>query len=272
MRRLRVLLFETPDDPYYNLAFEEAFFLVRAKEAVEEDTIRIWRNKDAVVLGFFRSVEEDVVLDEVEKLGTAILRRFTGGGTVYHDLGNINYAITYKEKRVSRPIDIAYGFLIKGIINALKYQGLSPRIENTNDIVINDRKVSGTAASYRWNTVFFHGSLLVSSNIEKLYRLLRIPKNIPNRISPVKYKVTTLSRVLGEEIGFREVAECIIRAYEELYKAEAYKDTPSSLEIRVANFLYKNKYLDRKWNLRRKLSHGFTRLYRELSNIIEESL
>ncbi|MCD6488251.1 MAG: lipoate--protein ligase family protein [Desulfurococcales archaeon] len=272
MKRLRVLLFETIDDPYYNLAFEEAFFLVRARGAIEDETLRIWRNRDAVVLGFFRSVEEDVVLDETRRYDTAIVRRFTGGGTVYHDLGNLNYAVTYTGEGVSRPVDTAYSFLIKGIINALKHLGLVPRIENTNDIIIYDRKVSGTAASYRWNTVFFHGSLLVSSNIERLYKLLRIPKKIPKGISPVKYRVTTLSRILGGGIGFKEVIEYIVRAYEELYGAEAYTDIPSSLEIRVADFLYKNKYLDRKWNLEKTLTYGFTRLYKDVVEIIEESL
>ncbi len=272
MKRLRVLLFETINDPYYNLAFEEAFFLVRARRAVEDETLRIWRNRNAVVLGFFRSVEEDVALDETRRYNTAIVRRFTGGGTVYHDLGNLNYAVTYSGEKVFHPIDTAYSFLIKGVINALKYLGLIPRIENTNDIVVYNRKVSGIAASYRWNTLFLHGSLLVSSNIERLYKLLKIPRKVPKGISSVKYKVTTLSKVLGGRIGFKEVIEYIIRAYEELYRAEAYIDIPSSLEIRVADFLYKNKYLDEKWNLEKTHTYGFTRLYRKVAEIIEESL
>ena len=272
MRRLRVLLFETVDDPYYNLAFEEAFFLVRARGGVEDETLRLWRNRDAVVLGFFRRVEEDVVLEEAWRSGTAIVRRFTGGGTVYHDLGNLNYAVTLAGGRGFRPIDTAYGFLIMGAVNALRNLGLSPRIENKSDIVVRGRKISGTAASYKWNTLFLHGSLLISSSIERLYRLLRIPEKPPPGVSPAKYRVTTLTRILGEGIGVRELAEHIITAYEELYGAEAYNDRPSSLETRIADLLYKNKYRDEKWNMEKTATYRYAKLYREIAETIDESL
>ncbi len=269
MKRLRVLLFETLDDPYYNLAFEEAVFLVRAKRVIEDETLRIWRNREAVVLGLFRSLKEDVNLEEARRLNVAIVRRFTGGGTVYHDLGNLNYSITYAEKKVSSPLDTAYNFLINGIIKALEYIGLKPTVKNRTDIVVKGRKVSGTAACCKWNALILHGSLLVSSNINRLYSLLVTPKKIPEKISPVKYIVTTLSNILGS-ISHSRVIESIIRAYEDLYKAEAYIDVPSSIEIKLADFLYKHKYSDEKWNREKTLAYGYTRLYREVERLINE--
>lgn len=107
-------------------------------------------------------------------LGASVVRRFTGGVAVYHDLGNINYAIVAKKKIGS--VEEIYGYLINGALNALKQLGLSPWLENINDVVVNNRKVSVAAATFHGDTIFLHGALLVSTDLKKLSRVLKISR------------------------------------------------------------------------------------------------
>jgi lipoate-protein ligase A len=107
MNSLRVLLYETPEDPYMNLAFEEAFVRVLSLRN-PCPTLRIWRNKNAAVIGYFQKADEEVKLDVASKYDVAITRRFTGGGAVYHDLGNINYAIAVKSDEKEREVPDMY--------------------------------------------------------------------------------------------------------------------------------------------------------------------
>ncbi|RLE96973.1 MAG: lipoate--protein ligase family protein [Thermoprotei archaeon] len=269
MRELRVLLYETPHDPYMNLAFEEAFTRVRAAD-LTCDTLRIWRNDRAVVIGYFQEAGAEVKLAEAEKLGIRVVRRFTGGGAVYHDLGNINFALAIKAEGVKDPISYLYSYLIGGALRALKLLGASPRLENVNDIVVNQRKVSGVAASTRWGVYFLHGCILVNADLTALAKVLRVPKEKlrDKGVSEVKYRVANLSEVLGRELSYRELVKALVKGYEEHLKAESYVDLPSKEEVRVAQLLYEYKYSRNEWNLYRAPHSAFKNLEEKLKEIL----
>ncbi len=270
-RTLRVVLFETPSDPYTNLAYEEAIARLRGRDVIE-DTLRVWRNENAVVIGYFQYAAREVRISEAERVGAKIVRRFTGGGAVYHDLGNYNYALAVKpEKEPTNPISFLYGDLLQGVIKALDYLGVKARLENINDIVVGDRKVSGTAATLRWGTYFIHGSLLVETDLETLSRLLIVPKEKleDKGISSVKYRVTRLADILGRRISAKEVVEAIVRGYEEALKAEAVYTAPERIELRVASIIRK-RYTDRSWNYERKPIRAYPDVEAEIERIIEE--
>lgn len=274
MKRLRVLLFETPDNPWFNMAFEEAFVRVRAAGIVKDDCLRIWRNSEAIVLGYLRNLADEVNVELARKLKVPIVRRFTGGGAVYHDLGNINYSIVIKPcGKIEKPIDYIYSKLLSGVLIALKKLGVNPYVENINDIVVENRKVSGTAATLFWNILFLHGSLLVNTNLSRLRKLLKIPKNKPytKKINPVKYRVANLNDLLKIKASMREVIEALISGYEEALKVEAYLDKPLKLELRIAEILYKGKYLHATWNMEKHSIVEYRELEKEISEILGKS-
>jgi len=273
-KKLRVLLFETPDNPWFNMAFEEALARIVSVGVIEEPCLRIWRNREAIVIGYMRNVEDEVDVELANKWGIPIVRRFTGGGAVYHDLGNINYTIVIKPReKIEKPINYLYSKLLNGILLALRKLGLNPYVENVNDIVVNGRKVSGTAATLFWNIVFLHGSLLVNTNLGKLRRVLKIPprSRFAREVSPVKYNVENISSFLGK-VSTKEVIENIISSYEELFKAEAYLDKPSSLELRLANLLFKERYAKKTWNTKRRSVWEYKDLEVRIRTFLEENL
>ncbi len=269
MGRLRVLLFETPNDPYYNLALEESLFLLHSMNVIRDDVLRIWRNANAVVIGYFQRADEEVDMEHAGKYGISVVRRFTGGGAVYHDLGNINYAVI--TGRHGGSIEDLYGHLLKGILGALRYLGLSAYVENINDIAIGGRKVSGTAASFRGNTWFLHGSLLVSTDLERLSSVLKISRKklMDKHVSSVKYRVATLNDLAGRRYEYWEVIEALVKGYSELLGDEPVYDMPGNLELLVAGKLYRGKYLRDDWNLGRASSMKYRKVYDEIAETIK---
>jgi len=252
--KLRVLLTEFPENSHLNLAFEEAFFLSRCSEWTS-DVLRIWRNEKAVVIGVFQKAEEEVDLDFANSNGIQIVRRFTGGGAVYHDLGNINFALSTKiEGEGQRGVDFLYDHLIYGAIEALRLLGFNPSKENFNDIVIEGKKVIGVAGSIRKDCAFLHGAMLFSTDLTVLSKVLKVPlkKLQDKKIDSVKYRVSTLSQ-LKPEIEQKDVILSLIEGFTKVLGAEGYYfDFPDKREIELARRLYSEKYSTVSWNFERR--------------------
>jgi len=269
---LRVLFFEKPENPYFNLAFEEA--LARACSIEEKCfVLRVWRNRKAIVVGYLRNVSDEVHVSLAKTRNIPIVRRFTGGGAVYHDMGNLNYTLVIKDSRIKKTIDHAYMYILNGILTALKNLGLNPETRNVNDVVINGWKISGVAASLRWNTIFLHGSLLINADLKTLYEVLIIPpKNQPYKnIDPVKYRVNNLSTIVGRRISFWEIVNLIIDGFSETLGLEPVFDKPTSLEVELAEKLYLGRYMRSQWNLQRKSISEFKLLEREICEVLSKS-
>lgn len=254
MSSLRVLFTEYVDDAYMNLAVEEALFVYRCNNG-GSDTLRIWRNKKAVVIGVFQKPDEEVNLDYARNNGIQIVRRFTGGGAVFHDLGNINFAISTKiPPNKPKGIEFLYEDLIYGAVNALKRLGFSPRKENINDIIVEDKKVIGVAGSLRMDCAFLHGAILYDTDLNILSNVLRVPlkKLADKKISSVKYRVTTIKQ-LKPDITMKDLIKALKESFSEILgSTDVYEDLISKDELELAEKLYKEKYSTVEWNFERK--------------------
>ncbi len=264
---LRVVPYEEPEDPYFNMAVEEAIPRARGCGVVP-DTLRIWRNMNAIIIGYFQRAEEEVNLDVAASIGAAVVRRFTGGGAVYHDLGNLNYALSLAStgKRVS--LDLVFKELTKGPVDALRSLGFSADVQNVNDIIVSGRKVSGTAATISWGATFFHGAMLISTDLGRLASVLRVSprKLIDKGVSSVKYRVTNLNDI--RPVSPDEVVAALAESFTRLTGHERYQVgllTPEELEI--AQALYNEKYSKREWNYERAPHRAFARAEEEVRRV-----
>lgn len=260
MRKIRAIFYEKPEDAYYNLAVEEA--IPRALSlGYGKPTIRFFRNENAVIIGYFQYAEREVNLREAELLKVQVVRRFTGGGAVYHDLGNLNYAISLPFTKII-PTDIVeyYRFFLKPIVNALKSLGATnASLGGLNDLNIETRKVGGTAASRKWGVAFFHGTLLINTNLGTMARLLTPPleKLKDKGVTRIRERVVNLSEILGS-IKIEEVVDAIVREFEKTFEAQIeWKDDLTEKELSLAEKLYAYKYTSKEWNYRRKPSSFF---------------
>ncbi len=154
-------------DPYFNQAFEEYVF---EHFTPEEDILLLWINDPCLVCGRYQNLFQEVNLSEAAKRNIPVIRRNTGGGTVYHDRGNLNYAMI-RARRSDDPLD--YDGFLNPVIEALNRLGIPAHKRNVCDIAINNLKISGSAQSVKADRVLHHGTLLFDANLSDLRVLLR---------------------------------------------------------------------------------------------------
>jgi lipoate---protein ligase len=209
-------------DAESNLALEEAVARAVATGRAPS-TLRFWAEDNAVILGRFQDPQLEVNLAACSRYRTAVVRRFTGGGAVYHDSGNLNWAVSLaREHPLVRSAGInvprIYNVLSAGVVQGLRRLGAAARFVPPSDIRIHDRKVSGTAGAVKWGGVFFHGTLLVSSDLRRIEEILDAPEapaSATRTVRSVKKPMITLGEALGRDVGMSEVKSQLVRGFEE---------------------------------------------------------
>ncbi|MDP7976036.1 MAG: biotin/lipoate A/B protein ligase family protein [TACK group archaeon] len=247
--KVRVLEAEY-EDPYYNLAVEEAIPIAVGRGLVDP-TLRFWRNRNAVVIGRFQCPELEVNLKLAAEKGVRVVRRFTGGGAVYHDMGNVNYALSLRSEQ--NPDMRAYfekvGNSVAAGLNRLAGPGFS--YVPLNDIAYKESKVSGLAASIGEGYIFVHGALLANVDLNLLSSVLRPPpeKFEGKAVRSVAKRVANLSEIANRILSFEEIADAIIEGFKEVMGFEPYRAELSEEEKKIADQLYKEKYSTLDWSL-----------------------
>lgn len=163
----RVTYLETgSQNPYYNLAFEE-YVLANRREG---DCLLLWQNARAVVIGQNQNAEEEIDRAFVEEHGIQVVRRATGGGAVYHDLGNLNYSFITDLGEAEK---LTMTRFTLPVVRALRGLGLQAEASGRNDILVEGRKVSGTAQRIMKGRILHHGTLLFNADTRMAAGALR---------------------------------------------------------------------------------------------------
>lgn len=144
-------------NPYYNLAFEEYVLTYRT----EGEYLILWQNDNTIVIGQNQNAEEEINREFVEAHHIRVVRRSTGGGAVYHDLGNLNYSFITD----AGTNKLALKRFTDPVVEALRGLGLNAEASGRNDILVEGRKVSGTAQRLFRSRILHHGTLLFDSDL-----------------------------------------------------------------------------------------------------------
>jgi len=232
--------------PYMNLSIEEAI-LIAIEKGIAPNTVRLWRNSNAVVLGRFQQVASGVDLGACMRYDTAIVSIFTGGGAVYHDCGNINWTVVVNK---DHPI-LSNGHLrifesCSGpVIQGLKSLGVWARFTSPNSLQINNRKISGMAACIKRRAILCNGTLLVNTNLNVLQEICA-PKH-KAIVKKEEIEVTSFQRELNKYIQISDVTEAITKGFSK-YGIRLEKKELTAREEALARELYDNKYSLFTWN------------------------
>ncbi|MGC8961362.1 MAG: lipoate--protein ligase family protein [Candidatus Bathyarchaeia archaeon] len=237
-----------------NLALEEAIAR-KVGSCDSPNTFRLWVNPCSIILGCHQSVDLEIDKTAWECFRMPIIRRITGGGTVYHDDGNLNYSI-YTKVPGSLGIDVPYknSEFSRIILVALKRLGLNPVMKGYS-IYVHDRKISGSAGSLRWGCLLHHGTLLMNSNLKLLGLLLKAQEeplgdlHHKGFVRSIPAPVTTLEIELGRPILPGEIKATLKEAFEELFSIKLNPARPTPEELDLALHLYGVKYNRPEWNL-----------------------
>ena len=255
------LIDESKSDIFQSLAREEALARSNAKRAKKINTLRFWISGPAAVIGRFQCSHKEVNFEYCETRGINIARRFTGGGTVYHDAGNLNFSICMDqtEHYVPRTLPELYFNFIGGIALGLQEIGVPANFDaHRSCIRIRGKKVTGTAGWIKRGVSFIHGTLLINANLDHLARALSPPKDQPKYtreggitrcIESKRDRVTTISREVPEPPSLDEIKGSIIGTIERISRCQIERGDWTSDEEGLAEALYRTHYSKPEWNL-----------------------
>lgn len=233
-----------PHNAFMNMAIEEAVW-EGIKKGSSPPTIRFYCYKPrAVSIGYFQGIRNEVNLETCKKLGVDCVRRWTGGGAVSHDQ-EITYAVIAPLNMFPKNIIESYRLICGWIVRGLENLGIKAEFKPINDILVNNKKISGSAQTRRGGVLLQHGTLLYDLDLKTMFSVLNVSKEkiSDKMIKNAEERVTCVSRHCSA--SKKEVYEALVEAFTEGKDFEF--STWSENEITRAIELAEKKYKSEEW-------------------------
>lgn len=227
-------------DPYFCLAAEE--YLLKN---YTEDIFMLWQSHDTVVVGKHQNAMGEINYRHVREKGIKVARRISGGGTVFHDSGNVNFTFI---KNVSGPQEISFKRFTQPITDALATMGITAVTSGRNDLLVDNRKISGNGEHVFKNRVLHHGTLLYNSDLNNLGNAIRIVsgKYTSKAVQSNRSVVVNISEFLDNPPPIEDFIRMILRFQLELSTSNQLY-TLSSQESEIIRKLSAEKFETWEW-------------------------
>ncbi|MFC4099671.1 lipoate--protein ligase [Paenibacillus xanthanilyticus] len=194
-------------DPTLNLALEE---YVLRNLPMDDSYLLFYINEPSIIIGKNQNTIEEINTDYVHEQGIHVVRRLSGGGAVYHDLGNLNFSFLTRDDG-----DSFHNFakFTQPVIDALRKLGVNAELSGRNDIQVGERKISGNAQFASRGRMFSHGTLLFDSAMENVASALKVkPIKIESKgTKSVRGRVANISEYLAEPMTTEEFRTTLLR-------------------------------------------------------------
>ena len=255
-------IYNPSTDAYFNLAAEE--YLLKH---FEDDVFMLWRNDKAVIVGKFQNSAAEINLDYVREHGIKVVRRQTGGGAVFHDLGNVNY--TFIGTKGSGD----FRTFSEPILRVLNEMGVPAKFEGRNDLTINGMKFSGTAQCVYKDRILHHGTLLFASEMDDLTAALKVnPLKFKDKaVKSVRKRVTNISEHLPTPMSVTDFIEVVMRNVSG-HSENAVPYELSEYDVQEISKLRDEKYSTWDWNFGTSPKFGYTKQIRTGGGNVELNL
>ena len=212
-------------DPYFNLASEEYFL-----KNFQEDFFMLWRSQPSVVVGKHQNALAEINHEFVRSHEIPVARRLSGGGTVFHDSGNVNFTFIRNVANIS---EVNFKVFTIPVIEALKKLGVDAYTTGRNDLLIDGKKISGNAEHVHRSRVLHHGTLLFDSHLEALKGALKVDlsKFEDKAVQSNRSEVTNIANYLSNPISVEEFTDFLFGEINRNYpEFKVYELTPEDIE------------------------------------------
>lgn len=235
-----LLINNTNTNAYFNLAMEEYFL-----KNTNEDIFLLWQNENSIIVGKNQNTLSEINYDYVKENNIKVVRRLSGGGAVFHDLGNINFTfISCNDNSFSD-----FKKFTMPIVEALKELNVHAEFSGRNDLLIDGQKFSGNAQYNYKNKVMHHGTLLFSSEINDLSNALKVkPSKFQGKsVKSVKSRVTNISSHLDKKMTVLEFKDYLMDFINKRDENSHFYEL-NDKDIESINKLVEEKYSTWEWN------------------------
>jgi len=231
-------------DATYHFAAES--FLMQHSSLIEPLWM-FWRTDKCAMLGGYQIASAEIDLTYAKKLGIEVVRRSSGGGTIFTDLNTLQYSVILPYDDNSDPKIMERKYVSEPIVKALNRLGVPAEVKGRNDIVVEGRKVSGLAQHIRKGHLCTHGSLLYSTDLDILTKVLRVDetKLQTKAIRSMRSRVATISEYLDDRYSILEFQTALSSIIFERYSNQTY--TMSDAELREIEKIRREKYANPDW-------------------------
>jgi lipoate---protein ligase len=231
-------------DPRFNIALDE--YATKYLNP-NEDYVILWQNEPSVIIGRNQNTIEEINSRYINEHNIHVVRRLSGGGAVYHDLGNLNFSFI-----VNNDKDVVSNFkkFTEPVINALRNLGVNAEFSGRNDITIDGKKFSGNAQYYSGKRLLHHGTILFNSDLTVVQDALNVKQDkIESKgVKSVKSRVTNVYPNLPQKISIEEFKDILLKflMQDENYKEKEY--ILSEEDLAKINELKESRYSKWEWN------------------------
>ena len=252
-------------DPYFNIATDEYIF-----KHIKEDCFMLWRNDNAIIVGKHQNTLAEINVDYVKEKGIKVVRRLSGGGAVYHDLGNLNFSFTRTGENTEM---VDFERYTLPIIEVLQNLGVDAKFEGRNDLTIEGKKFSGNAEHVFKNKVLHHGTILYSSEMKDVSGALKINplkykdravKSIPKRVTNV---ANHLKKPMSLDVFTQRIMDHVLSKFDD---AKLYEFTAE--DLKAIQQIRDEKYATWEWNYGNSPTYDFQQGIRTNGGTIEMNL
>ena len=242
MKDLIYLLLESTDAPC-NLATEQFVFDSLPRE---KSCFMLWQNRSAVIIGKHQDALAEINRSFVEQNNIQVVRRLSGGGAVYHDLGNLNYTIITDTGRTDK---LDMGLFCQPVLRLLRSLGVPAELSGRNDLTVEGQKFSGSAQYLRKGRVLHHGTLLFDSDLSMVQKALQVdPEKIRSKgLASVRSRVTNLKPWLPKEMDLPRFRDALLAEVLREQPGEEYRFSPADRQ--EIEGLCESRYRNWDWNI-----------------------
>jgi lipoate-protein ligase A len=242
--KLMLNIVNNSTNPYFNLALEEYFL---KNDQIADDLVIIWQNSPAVIVGKHQNTVAEINAEFIKQQGIYVVRRSSGGGAVYHDLGNINFTFIM-HNQPSRRNDFSY--FAGSIVDALRAVGIQAEFTGRNDITIDGKKFSGNAQYFYQDKVLHHGTILFDSDLTVVQQALSVKTDTytSKAVKSTPSRVTNIRPYLNEPITIEKFKQILVESIFAKHQQPYQEHQLTPAELNAINELVAKRYQTWDWN------------------------